>query len=692
MNRKESDFRLSRKERRAVNKLIDREAGSFLNERDLPSAADSEAANNGSGGRFWKGMAASPWLRGVAAVLGIGGAIGGAAYAAEVFQNPHVVHAGEPNPTDAPLPTPRINNPGNPTPTFPPGEGPIPIGPPQQPGEPTPAPIPSVRPHPPTPTPFIPTPVPTPAEFEVQVITKKILLNPDGSGGVGVDQNYIAYKDLNRNRYPDPGEPFKGGRTKSGLDVLQFKGKPGDQFCSRENSIPEEWEPVVDQACDEVDANLTAENVLVNKNKLPKIPATLPPATPTPTKPPRLETPPPATPKPTPEATPPSKPRTPEPTRKPVPVAPVATPAPTPAPPRECPPEHGGGPLPPGLENASEAEIAIKCEVETLAKTSTQEHGNILARIKEIKKAIDDLVNKIITPFITQHAEDTNKIKDAVGLGPGEMPIDQQIGVKPGEKSIANRLDDLKAMVGKIGHDIWDRIGTGGAVVGGATGLALVGVALEARKRLRRRFQIIDESFTKVGDGLKQLSTDIQDRVDQLSTQVQDRFGQLQQTIAGLQPPPTAQGGEGEEPGPQGGNGGQPGAGGEGGAGQEAGAGAGIEIPEPVRFTDEQLQVLARSFEFLDRIFNTVDELSDSEISHKITAASMTKEQVNTFRQALIQSIMILSEEEVDEEELKGFSTVRLIRRLSVRRRAISQAEALRIATVREQLRAQGQL
>lgn len=102
---------------------------------------------------------------------------------------------------------------------------------------------------------------------------------------------------------------------------------------------------------------------------------------------------------------------------------------------------------------------------------------------------------------------------------------------------------------------------------------------------------------------------------------------------------------------------------------------------EPGRFTDAQIQVLATVFEAIDRVFNRIDEMSDNAI--RARAAQLTDEQIGAIRQAII----FLSEDDVDEDELNNLSRTRLIRRLSVARRAINPIDAVRIARIRQQLR-----
>ena len=96
---------------------------------------------------------------------------------------------------------------------------------------------------------------------------------------------------------------------------------------------------------------------------------------------------------------------------------------------------------------------------------------------------------------------------------------------------------------------------------------------------------------------------------------------------------------------------------------------------------------MAQALESLDRIFKTIDEMSDDQIARRIRSLNMTPEQTEAFKQVFITSIMVLSEEE-NENELNRLSTVRLIRRLSVKKREISPADLLRITQVRGQLRA----
>ena len=120
-----------------------------------------------------------------------------------------------------------------------------------------------------------------------------------------------------------------------------------------------------------------------------------------------------------------------------------------------------------------------------------------------------------------------------------------------------------------------------------------------------------------------------------------------------------------------------------------AGAAGAAEAAEPQagRFTNEQINILAQALESLDRIFKTIDEMSDDQIARRIRSLNMTPEQTEAFKQVFITSIMVLSEEE-NENELNRLSTVRLIRRLSVKKREISPADLLRITQVRGQLRA----
>jgi len=180
------------------------------------------------------------------------------------------------------------------------------------------------------------TPTVTPHQEEFQLIVKKKLVAPNGQESP-LNQQFEAGIDWNRNNNLEPGEITDGAMTgNDGEEVLGFTvdgNVEGLNVCAREINVASELEPVpggstgggTGAGCDEVDsASKIAEVIVRNRNRVIPTPTPTPTPTATPTPPP-TETPPPSptpppteTPPPTATATP-----TPRPTETPVPSTPV---------------------------------------------------------------------------------------------------------------------------------------------------------------------------------------------------------------------------------------------------------------------------------------------------------------------------------------------------------------------------------
>lgn len=568
--------------------------------------------------------------------------------------------------------------PPTPTPEPPPPPTPTPTPPPPTPTPtPTPPPPPTVTPTPPDVCPNIeglqtsvpsglikdvqgncvvpPTPTPLP-ETQIQVVTKKIL---EGNGGIA--QDYIVWVDGNRNGIRDANESAQNGRTnQNGIDVKFFKDVnygPGTRACSEEYNVSTNFDIVVGKVCDDVDGSLTAENVLINRNKLIVIVTPTPPPTPTST----------------PEAPRPITTPTPKVEAKPPPL-----PTPIPEIPKTCTlPSGQVVPLPEefqakliGKDAQTIARMIaeFKCEFIGHVEQNTQEHKDIKSDTEQIIKDIG----------VSKDGEQVAPpLSDQIGVGFGEDSIATRVDkVAKTQTTILERLNSIKDKVSSGAHDIWDRVGTGGAAVAGATSLALVGIAWEARRRLRRRFAAIDQSFTQVQEGVSQVSTGVQARVDQLSTDVQARFDQLstdarerddrlEQMIAGLQPPVT------------------PAAGGEGGSAVVPGAGTEtLQAAEQAQLSDEDIDNLARVMVFFETVVATVADASDEEL--RVYVSIIGQEGMEFARRSQIALARLAQEEE--DEELEDIEVLRrLVRRYRDLPNGIKQRVYRRLEQIRQQ-------
>lgn len=534
------------------------------------------------------------------------------------------------NPQDAGTPTPNPNY-------IPNEEEPNPAGPPVDPGVVVPGP--SDEAGDPGNNPPLPPPPPEPHREFFQVVHKEMFdsngnLIPEWGIDAPWDQQFRYYVDFNRNMQPDAGEGLQSNlRTgPDGVEVIHdsiLGNVEGVSVCIEDTSVDPNVELVTPavQCADINPASLTVEIQSLVKNKE----VTPPPVTPPP------PTQPPATPRPTP-------------TQPPfVPTPKVEQPPVVVIPPVVVPPEV----LPPTIPEVCVLSDGTQVQLppEFHAQLVGKDAETIAAMIREFKcqfEGHDAFLHEHDDRMTEQHEEQNemnteqhNEILDAVNDHADESneQHEEQTAI----------LKKIWNGVRNGGHDIWDRIDAGASVVAGAGALALLGGALVARRRLIGRFNRID-------DNLAQIRARLEQEPPQPPIQPEPEPQPQPEPTPEPAPEPAPVPGPEPQPEPQG------------------------------RFTDEQVQNWARVLESFDRVFNTIDELTDAQINRRIRAANMTEDQVNVFRQSIVQAIMSISEDD-NEDELNGFSIARLARRLSVRRREINPVDTLRIAQAREQLR-----
>lgn len=516
-----------------------------LTPRDFPDLRDLDVNNLGEDvspnllSRVASSKKARGLSAGIAAVLGLGAV---EHIVDAVKDSPPSVHrsrdwalgvqtayAGDDNPNYIPPENPPIVPPTGPGPQDPlpglpnPGSTPHPT--------PTPAPPPTVTPTPPDVCPNIEglqtivppglikdingncvaPPSPPPQERVIQVEVKK-RIDTDGNGQFGDQdqpwmQDFRAWVDRDHDGNLDAGEPVWFGSTdQTGAKVVFFKGTDigeGTQVCAEEVNVSSKLEIVWGKACDVVNGTKSAIIRLLNRNKEEQ---PIVKSTPTPT------------PTPTPEPTPTPTPEAPKPPVKlklpplPPPIERVVTP--TPVIPKTCTlPSGEEVPLPPefqaqlvGKDAQTTARMMeeFKCELLVHVQQNTQEHEDIRQDIarhdeemdkqhKELDKAHDATlealgidVNENGQTCIDVNQDGKCDDRDWQAVGPA-------IGVKPGEKSLAQRVDDgfklvmselgdIKDRVGNDVHDIWDRIGTVASVVAAGGVLSLL-FGLGGRRR-----------------------------------------------------------------------------------------------------------------------------------------------------------------------------------------------------------------
>jgi len=359
---------------------------------------------------------------------------------------------------------------------------------------------------------------------------------------------------------------------------------------------------------------------------------------------------------PTPENTPTQVPPTPKPTETQVPPTPTATatetcpcpsPSPTPEntpiPPQPTPevefiapppppevvivspaapklPECANGmPLP--LEflatSPSPTDIDMKCEDLQFNAESNFGHLVINEGVKRTEEGlgIDENNNGETCIDVNMDGncdeKDWEAVGPALGVKPGEPSITDQIGVGNGP-SLAERIDDVSGKVKGIGHDIWDRIGTIGAVIGAGGVIALL---LRGRRGPDDRPQQVIASATSPpapeGPPQPPASTSESPAPAEAKVESAQRTSEVLPLIA-----MAAVGQESQKP----------------------------EAAEQPALTDEAIETLARLILSIGATINKIETMSESQLDAVIR--EMKPADVNTIKFAL-------SQLGADEDELK---------------------------------------